>query len=115
MTGNYILEDGQPKLEPDIRKWGAWFEDADRHIGKTEGENYVVSTVFLGLDHSFADGPPLLFETMVFRRGGWDGTSDEGMIEQDMARYSTLEEATAGHEAMVAKWDKALSTPESAA
>jgi hypothetical protein len=26
----------------------------------------VVSTVFLGLDHSFGEGPPLLFETMVF-------------------------------------------------
>jgi hypothetical protein len=27
---------------------------------------YWVSTVWLGLDHSFGSGPPVIFETMVF-------------------------------------------------
>ena len=46
-----------------------------------------VSTVFLGLDHNYMpDGPPLLFETMVFP-------------ECDFCeRYSTWEQAVAGHD-----------------
>jgi len=27
---------------------------------------YFVSTIFLGLDHQWGNGPPILFETMVF-------------------------------------------------
>ena len=55
-----------------------------------------VSTVWLGLDHSFGrEGPPLIFETMLFERDSWS--------EEDVARHSTLEEAEAGHRRMVAK------------
>jgi len=39
---------------------------------KMLGRMIVISTVFLGLDHSFGSGPPLLFETMVFN-GPCDG------------------------------------------
>ena len=49
-----------------------------------------VSTVWLGLDHQFGDGPPLIFETMVFQ-------SRDSLDEQDMERYSTIEEAREGH------------------
>ncbi|SPA03543.1 protein of unknown function (plasmid) [Cupriavidus taiwanensis] len=35
----------------------------------TVGEFYI-STVFLGLDHQWADGPPLIFETMVYEQAG---------------------------------------------
>jgi len=31
--------------------------------------DHHVSTVFLGLDHSWSDGPPLVFETMVLPEG----------------------------------------------
>ena len=45
--------------------------------------------MFLGLDHSWG-GKPLLFETMVFRnRSG-----------EEMDRYSTWDEAEAGHQLM---------------
>ena len=47
--------------------------------------------VFLGLDHSFGSGPPLLFETMVFG----------GPLDEEMDRYTTWDEAEAGHKAMV--------------
>lgn len=57
-----------------------------------------VSTVWLGLDHGFTGGKPLIFETMVF-------TEKRGE-EQDMDRYSTLREAIAGHKRMVKKWLK---------
>lgn len=56
-----------------------------------------VSTVWLGIDHSFGSGPPLIFETMVFPSQG-----DFGDLDCD--RYSTEEEARVGHEAMVQKW-----------
>ena len=54
--------------------------------------NKFVSTVFLGLDHSFGfGGPPPLFETAIFDR------DDRANI--DMWRYSTWDEAMAGHKA----------------
>ena len=46
---------------------------------------HIVSTVWLGLDHAHGDGPPILFETMVFGEGSW--------VDQDCQRYSTLLEA----------------------
>lgn len=46
-----------------------------------------VSTVWLGLDHQFGEGPPLIFETLIFG-GDRDG---------EVRRYSTKEEALAGH------------------
>lgn len=48
-----------------------------------------MSTVWLGINHNFADeGPPIIFETMVF-----------GLENADeyMQRYATEEEARAGH------------------
>jgi len=60
------------------------------------GTGRTISTVALGLDHQYGEGPPLIFETMVFPSGSWDVL--------DMARYSTLAEAQAGHAEMVIKW-----------
>ena len=47
--------------------------------------------MFLGLDHSFGGGAPLLFETMVFG----------GPLDGEQERYSTWNEAEAGHKLMV--------------
>jgi hypothetical protein len=55
---------------------------------------HIVSTVWLGLDHAHGDGPPILFETMVFGEGSW--------TEQDCQRYTTELEARIGHTEMVA-------------
>lgn len=50
-----------------------------------------VSTVFLGLDHNWLrDGPPVVFETMVFPEC------------EVCVRYSTWEQAAAGHDEVVA-------------
>lgn len=70
----------------------------EKFVAKTELDSgRVVSTVWLGLNHRFEDGPPLIFETMVFpQQNNWG--------EEDMERYSTLEEAKEGHERMVDKW-----------
>lgn len=50
-----------------------------------------VSTVHLVIDHSHGQGPPVIFETMVFG----------GPHDQTCERYSTLDEAKAGHRAVV--------------
>lgn len=51
--------------------------------------DWDVSTVWLGTNHNFTnDGPPIIFETMVF--GSGDG-------DQYMQRYATEEQARAGH------------------
>lgn len=55
--------------------------------------DWDVSTVWLGVDHSFGDGPPIIFETMVFGNGDGD---------QYMQRYVTEEQARAGHAETVA-------------
>lgn len=54
---------------------------------------FTVSTVWLGLDHGWGDGKPLIFETMVF--GG-------SMADELCQRYSTEAEAEAGHREVVA-------------
>jgi len=80
-----------------IEEWGETHRSASRTLGLTKlPDGYRVSTVFLGLDHRWGDeGPPILFETMVF--------SGEGFDEQDMDRYCTYQEAVDGHWAMVEK------------
>lgn len=60
-----------------------------------------VSTVYLGFNHRFGDGPPLIFETMVFPGAMAD---DGSMVELDVDRYSSKEAALAGHQRMVEKW-----------
>ncbi len=91
MNGKYILDGHEVKQESDLMEWAAWWEKADHHISKTMIRGAGVSTVFLGLDHSFGSGPPLLFETMVFG----------GPLDGEMDRYTTWEQAEEGHLRMV--------------
>ena len=102
MTDRYVLIDGEVKPEPDLKKWAEWIETADRTVKVTKGDKWVVSTVFMGLDYSFGEPQPIVFETMVFKRAAWDGRG--ALREHEMNRYSTLEEAKAGHADIVKKW-----------
>jgi hypothetical protein len=91
MTDAYILE-GTTPVPVDLLTWAQWFETAERHVADTwVTPTLRVSTVFLGLDHQYGEGPPLVFETMVFEGG--DG--------QECERYSTWAAAEQGHQAMV--------------
>lgn len=85
----YVLDDlGNPVEEIDLVVWAKWFESANRHLAKDELPGGIrVSTVFLGMDHNWGEGPPLLWETMIF-----GGPNDS---YQD--RYSTREAALEGH------------------
>lgn len=88
MSKYYILDGKTPVKEPSVIKWAVWFETADRIVRKDDLSKCEVSTIFLGLDHQWFDGPPLLFETMIFG-GDHDGKQ---------WRYSTWEEAEIGHQ-----------------
>jgi len=90
---NYVLApDGRtPVIERDTLKWAAWFESADRIVRQDKIGDYVVSTVFLGIDHNWMRrGGPVLWETMVF--GGWRWRDD---LQQ--RRYDSYDKAVEGH------------------
>lgn len=75
----------------DMLAWGRWMDQADRRVARDAIDGYVVSTIFLGLDHNHRRGlwhDPLLFETMTF----------DGRESLNMDRYPTWAEALAGHE-----------------
>lgn len=86
--------------------WAKLNEDRSySQIGNTEMMGYRISTVWLGLDHSFSfapDAPPIIFETMIFTPlwvqheiGGHRWLIRESANFQ--WRYSTEAEAMAGH------------------
>jgi len=91
----YILKDGEPVLATDIIHWATWFEKAstnkERTVAKDKIGEAVVSTVFLGIDHSWDGGPPVLWETMIFG----------GKHDDYQERYSSLKDAEAGHKVAV--------------
>ena len=84
-------EDGKtPVSTSDIMVWAACMgnEVTKRVALDHDGEGKVsVSTVFLGIDHAFGGGPPVLFETMVFG----------GQYSESQMRYHTWDEALEGH------------------
>lgn len=90
---HYVLDDaGRAVPVDDAMTWARWFERADRKLADTKVGRASVSTIFLGIDHSFGEGPPVLWETMVF-----GGPADTMTV-----RYHSAEEARAGHDVVCA-------------
>lgn len=103
---HYILDDQNRIVGPidDATVWGRLYER--RRVGSTETALFWISTVFLGLDHNFSDsGPPLLFETMVFERETHPsetlGIEVRTSLDEFTKRYSSWDDAAAGHAAAV--------------
>ena len=90
---HYVLEGHTPVLVPDIVTWARAFGKSDRHVCKDTIGDVEISTVFLGRDLSFGDGPLLLFETMIFG----------GELDESQWRYATWDEAETGHASAVEK------------
>jgi hypothetical protein len=100
----YVLDErGEPRHEPDIVKWAAWFEGAEatRTVAYDAVGTGRVSTVFLGIDHSFGRGAPLLWETMIFDVPGF------GPRER-YTRYTSRRAAVEGHARAVQAAKEAL-------
>jgi len=97
--GKYYVMDGDDIRQVDVREWAVMFDRDSRRIGLDQIGDMSVSTVFLGLNHAYDDGPPLLFETLV----------SGGPASDEMERYSTKAEAIAGHQRMVERCRHILS------
>lgn len=70
--------------------WGKAMEVQRRVARVVTANGYRVSTVFLGTDHGYDNGEPILFETMIFG-GKFSG------IDEYQERCSTLAEAAEQH------------------
>lgn len=105
MSDKWILVNGEPVLEPDLIKWAKWYETRDRVLAQTNTKTgMMVSTVFLGLDHSFGAGEPILWETLVFK-GDEHPEYDQSTRWRDVdgRRYASRDAALKGHEEFVEK------------
>jgi len=93
MRDKYILDGKQTVECNDWEKWSAWLEENDlkRHVADEYVGEVRVSTVFLGVDHVYDSGPPLLFETMVFG----------GSLDGEQERCTNWEQAEIMHKNMV--------------
>lgn len=89
MMDHYYLDGHVARPCPDLITWAMWFEKADRVVKQERIGGALVSTVFLGLNHQWGRGPPLLFETMIF-----GGRYESG---EYCDRCSTWEQAEAMH------------------
>ena len=98
--GYFYLDGHKPVRTDDVRLWAEKFFTQDRTVDYTPIATEIsVSTVFLGTDHNYHDdGPPLLFQTLVFG----------GAMDGGMERYATWDEAVEGHKAMVKRVKGAL-------
>lgn len=95
MSRLYVLVDKTPIAENDANVWSRWHQSVGidgRRVGFTKLGDVDISTVFLGMDHGWGDGPPVLFETMPFG----------GQYDSHCWRWHTWAEAEAGHAAIVA-------------
>jgi hypothetical protein len=103
----YYILSGHVAIAVDMWTWAAAFEkrklgiaagDDPFRVARTEiNDNCHVSTVFVGLDHNFGRGDPLLFETMIFG----------GPLDQYQWRYATWDHAEHGHNQAVTEARKA--------
>lgn len=96
----YFDKDGNPIGMDDYLR--LTYDKDYRRVGWTKVKEHVVSTVWLGLDHSYGGPKPVIFETMVF-------SNEDNLVDLDCQRYVTLEEAYIGHITMVYKWALGLS------
>ena len=88
MSDKYLLDaNGEPVRCDDLLEWARAFETTNRLVALDRVGEVGISTVFLGLDYSFGEGLPVLWETMIFG-GPHDGYQD---------RYTSRVEALAGH------------------
>jgi hypothetical protein len=94
----YILNSaGEPILEPDLLIWAKAFENCDRRVKQECVGPFLVSTVFLALDHNWEPtGPPILWETMAFlERDSIDQDRCSGSREQALAMHAAMVERIA--------------------
>jgi hypothetical protein len=91
----YILTADNQPVAVSVREASKWIEEnpTKKQIGfdileDENGNEISVSTVFLGLDHSWDNKGLILWETMIFG----------GINDQYQERYNSYEDALEGHQ-----------------
>ena len=90
MSTWYILDNNNKPIPASITEAADWLEESSdrRTVKRDEIGDILVSTVFLGLDHSWTPGgKPVLWETMIFG----------GEHNQYQERYTSYKDALEGH------------------
>lgn len=95
MSRYFILKNRTVHSCLDAMEWAKWFEEnpSDRVVKQSEVNGAKISTVFLGIDHCYDGGEPILYETMIFG----------GPNDQYQYRYHTYKQAEEGHDKLVEK------------
>lgn len=114
LIDHYVIRDGRVVRVPvendeQLIAWAREFERC-RLVKQTElpAAEVRVSTIFLGIDHNFSGGTPILFETMVFgpqtsAKSFFSGKAFDHHVSFDefTQRHHTLDEALAEHDLTV--------------
>lgn len=96
----YTLDKDNNAVPGTLAEYVAWTKglnkDTDllrwtKQVDDTTIDDSRISTVFLGIDHNWGAGPPVLWETMVFG----------GELDQEQVRYRSHDAAVVGHKVMV--------------
>jgi hypothetical protein len=108
----YYDRQGRPMAMLD---WARKHEDMDyKIVAQHWVRGWKVSTVWLGINHSFTrQGPPVIFETMIFapkdvtigredQEDAWDTAGIMADLDQYQERYATEAGAHAGHDRALA-------------
>jgi hypothetical protein len=103
----YKLDEHHSPVPCTLFEFSMQAEDPEKfkRVGLTRCGPYVVSTVFLCIDHNFGRGGPVLFETMIWSEKRIE--ADHEFFEHQW-RYRTWAEALAGHNAIVDQVEKGL-------
>lgn len=96
----YVLDERKNPKRATLEEYAAWLASKGgeeyRVVDQTKiTKEITVSTVFLGVDHNSGDGPPLLWETIIF---GLCANGCACNARDFVERYSTFEGAKKGHE-----------------
>lgn len=97
----YKLDENKNAIPCSAKEWG-WQRQVmtrtnTKHVAEEQIGDFWISTVWLGINHQYGNGKPLIFETMVFK--------NESGIDAYCDRYSTWKEAEEGHKRAV-EWVK---------
>ncbi len=100
MSSYYKLDANKKVIPCSMIEWSDQYEELSKsgtkHVSDDEIDGKRISTVWLGLDHQWGNGAPILFETMVFDPVGKEIYCD---------RYSTWDESVEGHKKAI-EWVK---------
>jgi hypothetical protein len=94
----YYLIGKCPVPAASLEDWAKRYDIRTKHVALTAVGGCCVSTIFMGVDHQYGAGPPLVFETQVFRGG--DGC--------EQWRTETWDEAEKMHKTAVAQLRKEI-------